>query len=324
MTVNSVPPPTSSSSKEAQAARSGTKRRRRAAAGGAADDCFTCIKREVKCDRRRPYCSQCLEVGNECSGYKTQLTWGVGVASRGKLRGLSLPIAKAPPVAPATKKSSPPRTGPASSTASQWGDHEDVFQQQHDDADYRGEHTVSLPATPYAAYPEFIRFTQAERMAPSAPTSWGSMPSYASNLTIQEPPRMHKLNTSLGSFPVVGDAMSSSTMDSYSEADYALSPLSHSYPQDDMPYVNSPSMIYDNIQGHNSPVSQSPAILIEQRAIPPTSCPSLAYAPSEHSSSLSSNPESFEHSMGGARLLMDSEALREIFYTRGFIQSSLH
>ncbi len=76
------------------------KRRRRTPAGGAADDCFTCSKRNVKCDRRRPYCSQCLEVGNECSGYKTQLTWGVGVASRGKLRGLSLPIAKAPPVNP--------------------------------------------------------------------------------------------------------------------------------------------------------------------------------------------------------------------------------
>ena len=29
----------------------------------------------------------------DCSGYKTALTWGVGVASRGKLRGLSLPIA---------------------------------------------------------------------------------------------------------------------------------------------------------------------------------------------------------------------------------------
>ncbi|OAA68729.1 fungal transcriptional regulatory protein [Niveomyces insectorum RCEF 264] len=74
------------------------KRKRRTPAGGAADDCFTCSKRNVKCDRRRPYCSQCLEVGNECSGYKTQLTWNVGVASRGKLRGLSLPIAKAPPV----------------------------------------------------------------------------------------------------------------------------------------------------------------------------------------------------------------------------------
>jgi len=32
-------------------------------------------------------------MGKDCSGYKTTLTWGVGVASRGKLRGLSLPVA---------------------------------------------------------------------------------------------------------------------------------------------------------------------------------------------------------------------------------------
>ena len=69
------------------------KRRKRAPAAGASDDCFTCSNRSVKCDRRRPYCSQCLDDGKECSGYKTQLTWGVGVASRGKLRGLSLPVA---------------------------------------------------------------------------------------------------------------------------------------------------------------------------------------------------------------------------------------
>ena len=69
------------------------KRRRRTAAGGATDDCFTCSKRLVKCDRKRPYCTQCIEIGKECSGYKTTLTWGVGVASRGKLRGLSCPIA---------------------------------------------------------------------------------------------------------------------------------------------------------------------------------------------------------------------------------------
>ncbi|KEF54208.1 uncharacterized protein A1O9_10004 [Exophiala aquamarina CBS 119918] len=69
------------------------KRRKRAPAAGAATDCFTCTTRNVKCDRRRPYCSQCLDAGKDCSGYKTQLTWGNGVASRGKLRGLSLPVA---------------------------------------------------------------------------------------------------------------------------------------------------------------------------------------------------------------------------------------
>ena len=69
------------------------KRRRRTTAGGAVVDCFACIGRAVKCDRKRPYCTQCLEIGKGCSGYKTTLTWGVGVASRGKLRGLSCPIA---------------------------------------------------------------------------------------------------------------------------------------------------------------------------------------------------------------------------------------
>ncbi|KAH0834320.1 hypothetical protein AYO21_04237 [Fonsecaea monophora] len=69
------------------------KRRKRAPAAGAAVDCFTCTSRSVQCDRRRPYCSRCLDDGKDCAGYKTQLTWGNGVASRGKLRGLSLPIA---------------------------------------------------------------------------------------------------------------------------------------------------------------------------------------------------------------------------------------
>ncbi|EGE79391.1 hypothetical protein RJZ56_002541 [Blastomyces dermatitidis] len=68
------------------------KRRRKAVSNGAADDCFTCANRSVKCDRRRPYCTQCLGLGMRCSGYKTTLTWGVGVASRGKLRGLSWPV----------------------------------------------------------------------------------------------------------------------------------------------------------------------------------------------------------------------------------------
>lgn len=72
------------------------KRRRRLAASGAAEDCFTCRRRSAQCDRKRPYCTPCLEAGKECSGYRTTLTWGVGVASRGKLRGLSCPVAAGP------------------------------------------------------------------------------------------------------------------------------------------------------------------------------------------------------------------------------------
>lgn len=81
--------PTTSSPKTIPA-----KRRRRTTTTGAADDCFACRDGNTPCDRRRPYCSQCIQIGKTCSGYKTTLTWGVGVASRGKLRGLSLPVAK--------------------------------------------------------------------------------------------------------------------------------------------------------------------------------------------------------------------------------------
>ncbi|KAE8376102.1 fungal-specific transcription factor domain-containing protein [Aspergillus bertholletiae] len=75
------------------------KRRKRTVVTGAAEDCFTCARQGLSCDRRRPYCSQCLNNGWECSGYKTKLTWGVGVASRGKLRGLSLPVSGSQPAA---------------------------------------------------------------------------------------------------------------------------------------------------------------------------------------------------------------------------------
>ncbi|KAI9850003.1 MAG: hypothetical protein M1838_006205 [Thelocarpon superellum] len=96
------------------------KRRRRAPATGAADDCFACRKKHVKCDRRRPYCSQCLEQGKECSGYKTQLTWGVGVASRGKLRGLSLPVPRKPSTSTTTTTAT--ATATATGTTSRTGD----------------------------------------------------------------------------------------------------------------------------------------------------------------------------------------------------------
>jgi Fungal specific transcription factor domain/Fungal Zn(2)-Cys(6) binuclear cluster domain len=69
------------------------RKRRRTPAAGAANDCFSCSGQKLRCDRKRPYCTPCLDVGKDCAGYKTTLTWGVGVASRGKLRGLSLPIA---------------------------------------------------------------------------------------------------------------------------------------------------------------------------------------------------------------------------------------
>ena len=98
--------------KPAPPATSSRKRRRRAPAAGAADDCFSCQERQTKCDRRRPYCTPCLDQGKDCSGYKTTLTWGVGVASRGKLRGLSLPIASSKRAAQSDDADDKPLTAP--------------------------------------------------------------------------------------------------------------------------------------------------------------------------------------------------------------------
>ncbi|KAL7625514.1 hypothetical protein AAE478_004734 [Parahypoxylon ruwenzoriense] len=299
-------PPQSNSSKDAQAAR---KRRRRAPAGGAADDCFTCIKRNTKCDRRRPYCSQCLEIGNECSGYKTQLTWGVGVASRGKLRGLSLPIAKAPPVAPVGKKTTSRARASSAATSTQWSDPEEGSRKIHrHDVNISGDHGVSVASTPYGTYPEYPRFSQAEPIPTTAHRAWSSLPAYASHLGPHDLPRYNKAHTSMSHFPIMGESLSS--VDSLSDVDYTLSPgVGHSpYPREEIPFVHSPTVMYDNYTGQNSPVPQSPvsAIMIDQRA--PTSCPSLVYAPSEPSSSLSSHPDSFEPQMAH-RLVADSDSL---------------
>lgn len=98
------------------------KRRKRTVVTGAPDDCFTCAREGTRCDRRRPFCSQCLERGLGCSGYKTALKWGVGVASRGKLRGLSLPITGSEPVTtsgnprPTRARNEEPLRGSLSST----------------------------------------------------------------------------------------------------------------------------------------------------------------------------------------------------------------
>ncbi|KZL86724.1 fungal transcriptional regulatory protein [Colletotrichum incanum] len=281
----------SAQAKDAAAAASVRKRRRRAPAGGAADDCFTCSKRNVKCDRRRPYCSQCLEIGNECSGYKTQLTWGVGVASRGKLRGLSLPIAKAPPVAGVAKKSpARPRANSTATTAG-WADADDMSRRNtRDDAGFSPEHVVSTPTTPFPHNYDLLSMSHPEHTPSMTTGHWGSLP-YSSSMP-SDGPNYRKLGAHLGPIPISG-ALSSS-LDSVSDADY-MSPMSHSYSRDDIPFLHSPNVMYDGYSTHGSPVPQSPisAILIDQRGAP-TSCPSLVYAPSEHSSSLTSHMDNFE------------------------------
>lgn len=51
--------------------------------------CYTCRRRRVTCDKLLPTCRKCHLAGKHCLGYKKPLTWVKGVASRGKMMGLT-------------------------------------------------------------------------------------------------------------------------------------------------------------------------------------------------------------------------------------------
>ncbi|KFA55102.1 hypothetical protein S40293_03548 [Stachybotrys chartarum IBT 40293] len=304
------------------------KRRRRAPAGGAADDCFTCSKRNVKCDRRRPYCSQCLEIGNECSGYKTQLTWGVGVASRGKLRGLSLPVVKAPPVTREPKKQATARPRASSSNSchsnnssnstmtASWPDPEEAQRMTRQPIDIPIVAHASAPATPYQnvhGY-DYLSITHLESTPAMHQSNWAGMP-YSTGI-IHSPSAIPKYHSKYP-LPIITDGLSSSIDSLGSDVDYA-SPISQSFSREDMPYVHhSPPIHYDGYHAPgthphsaSSPIPPSPgsAIIIDHSRAP-LSCPGLVYAPSEPSSSLNSHLDSFESHLTH-RMMRESDHLR--------------
>jgi hypothetical protein len=178
MTLSLPYPPSSCASPVGPAKHLQRKRRRRAPASGASSDCFACTKRNTKCDRRRPYCSQCLELGKECSGYKTQLTWGVGVASRGKLRGLSLPVAKSAPV-----PRSPPVAQPrASSSMSR------SLKPTEEEVKIKLESIRTMPSNPFMTY-DFVN------MALASPTL--STPLVHTLRAILHPPSTSRFPTTI-------------------------------------------------------------------------------------------------------------------------------
>jgi hypothetical protein len=274
------------------------KRRRRAPASGASADCFACTKRKVKCDRRRPYCSQCLEVGNECSGYKTQLTWGVGVASRGKLRGLSLPVAKS---APAHRSPTAPRPRVISRRSNSV---QDAKVKDDEDVEVKLEISTPMSAHPFTNY-DFIN------MAPS-PTSMMSVPpsqhwqlplsqdfsqldglNHAdgqSNSTFLRQ-SLHRLHSpSLSQSSTMGMS-SADSMSAYSGSDYA-SPTELSYSQEDLSYLGSPLPMYSRFPCQ-TPLVDSPTTMMHPRG--PTSYPEPYYAQSDLSSSISSHQNSYDH-----------------------------
>lgn len=277
------------------------KRRRRAPASGAADDCFACVKRNTKCDRRRPYCSQCLEFGKECSGYKTQLTWGVGVASRGKLRGLSLPVSNS---APAPR--SPPVKHRSGSTTSRHSFSRGSVDLDDEVVHVKLEGQSSLPSS-YTQY-DFIN------MVPNSPTSSMSVPAMNTDWTMpmlqemrgsynntpepshQQPLRqsLHRLHTlHLSHSEDMNIPSSAGSISGYSDNGYD-SPMDQNFNPDDVPFMNSPVPLYSSYSSHGSPVDHTSYMVQDARG--PTSCPDQYYAQSEVSSSLSSHPTIFEMS----------------------------
>ncbi|PYH96555.1 hypothetical protein BO71DRAFT_427983 [Aspergillus ellipticus CBS 707.79] len=59
----------------------------------ALQDCRTCAKRRIKCDRSVPHCRKCTIRGLTCPGFdQVQLKWIDGVTSRGKLAGRTLSL----------------------------------------------------------------------------------------------------------------------------------------------------------------------------------------------------------------------------------------
>lgn len=72
--------------------------------------CYNCSKRRILCDETEPQCLKCVKKGLECSGQGLRIRFNNGVASRGKLRGLSIPIPPdRPPTDAAGRRKSTPR-----------------------------------------------------------------------------------------------------------------------------------------------------------------------------------------------------------------------
>ena len=46
-----------------------------------AENCFTCADLHIECDRKRPYCTQCMVKGKGCQDYRTPLRCSQGIAS---------------------------------------------------------------------------------------------------------------------------------------------------------------------------------------------------------------------------------------------------
>lgn len=68
-----------------------TRARRTNSLGRAKGPCDSCLQAGIACDRSRPKCSNCTGRKLTCPGYRVDLVWQFGVASRGNLAGFNYP-----------------------------------------------------------------------------------------------------------------------------------------------------------------------------------------------------------------------------------------
>jgi hypothetical protein len=250
------------------------KRRRRAPATGATEDCFACKKRQIKCDRRRPYCGQCVEIGKDCSGYRTTLTWGVGVASRGKLRGMSLPVAKSPPAVTATQEQ--PKAQTRNNSVASNSTTSTTTTTQHKPSSYstRGSidfsvHSPTSPTSPgmYSAPQEYHYFTATSPIPIPSPSTQMGFPmnqhgehfeflhpqSKLGRPNIQRGP-LRRLQTSIHMpYEDNGLSASSASLGTYSDSDFpSPSEFPHT-PVDEYPFADPSMPRYSSIHSQEQP-----------------------------------------------------------------------
>ncbi|KAF2463498.1 uncharacterized protein BDR25DRAFT_108972 [Lindgomyces ingoldianus] len=250
------------------------KRRRRAPATGASEDCFACRKRQVKCDRRRPYCGQCIEMGKDCSGYRTTLTWGVGVASRGKLRGLSLPIAKSPTQNNTSAQNSKTQTSTASVSTTTSSTQPGAAKLETRGSIDFGVHSPTSPTSPnmYSAPQEYLHLGPTSPIPiPSPTTPMGfPIPGYGEHVEAYHPhssklrrPHLHRgplqrLHTALAvPYDETGLSASAGSLSTYSDSDFP-SPSEYPHTPDDFPFAESSLPPYHSLIFHDhTPMSST-------------------------------------------------------------------
>jgi hypothetical protein len=178
----------------------------------------------------------------------------------------------------------------------------------------------SIPSNPFMTY-DFVN------MAPHGVAPTIQMPEW--NLAVsqdyslhdyhQDPmnhqrqlPQLHRLHTlSLGRGDGLGISSSIDSLSAYAESDYA-SPISQSFPNDDIPFMHSPVPIYNSYSSRNSGTDSPVPGMMQDASRGPTSCPEQFYAQSEMSSSISSHQHMYDIAEG--RQHDSSPVPQDIFY----------